>query len=120
MGVSGGDLLLAHEGDAGAMIVPVAGDVVALSPRQLFWRRFRADRVAMFSAGVVILFVIIAIIAPLIVHLLGMPGPEVQDPNKLNAVRRADGTDRQRPVRGRRLWVRTRCPESCTAFASRC
>jgi peptide/nickel transport system permease protein len=83
--VSGGDLLLAHEGDAAAIIVPVAGDVVALSPRQLFWRRLRSDRVAMVSAGVVILFVIIAIIAPLIVHLLGLPGPEVQDPNKLSA-----------------------------------
>ena len=44
----------------------VAGDVAARSPRQLFWRRFRGDRVAMVSAGFIILLILIAIFAPLL------------------------------------------------------
>jgi ABC-type dipeptide/oligopeptide/nickel transport system permease subunit len=79
------DVLLEPGHGTGIDVIVAPGDVVALSPRQLFWRRFRSDRVAMISAGAVILVVIVAIAAPLIVHLLGLPGPEVQDPNKLSA-----------------------------------
>jgi peptide/nickel transport system permease protein len=63
----------------------VPGEIAARSPRQLFWRRFRSDRVAMGSAGFIILLIIIAIAAPLIVKLLGVPGPYVNDPNATDA-----------------------------------
>ena len=53
----------------------VSGEVAALSPRQLFWRRFRADRVALVSAIFIILLILVAIFAPLVVKLLGLPGP---------------------------------------------
>ena len=36
------------------------GDVAARSPLQLFWRRFRKDRVALISGGVVISLIVIA------------------------------------------------------------
>src|ERR1700748_3019603 len=63
----------------------VPGEVAARSPRQLFWRRFRSDRVAMVSAIFIILLILMAIFAPEIVKLLGLPGPNVQDPNATDA-----------------------------------
>jgi peptide/nickel transport system permease protein len=63
----------------------VPGEIAARSPRQLFWRRFRADRVAMASAIFIILLILIAVFAPEIVKLLGLPGPNVQDPNATDA-----------------------------------
>ena len=61
---------------------PGAGaGVAALSPWQLFWRRFRQDRVALVSLGFIVFLFVVAIAAPLIVKLLGLPGPSVQNPN---------------------------------------
>jgi peptide/nickel transport system permease protein len=76
----------------------VPGEVVALSPRALFWRRFRADRVAMVSAGVILLVVLIAIFAPLLVRLLGLPNPEQQNTNLLNAFGGATGPTGRDPL----------------------
>jgi peptide/nickel transport system permease protein len=63
----------------------VSGDIAARSPRQLFWRRFRADRVAVASAIFLIVLIIIAVAAPLVIKLIGVPGPNVQNPNALDA-----------------------------------
>jgi peptide/nickel transport system permease protein len=61
---------------------PDPGDgVTARSPLQLFWRRFRQDRVALASLAFVVLLFVVALAAPLIVQLLGLPGPSVQNPN---------------------------------------
>ncbi len=57
------------------------GDVAARSPLQLFWRRFRRDRVAVVAGGVVIVLIVIAILAPLVVSILGLPGPNVENLN---------------------------------------
>jgi ABC-type dipeptide/oligopeptide/nickel transport system permease subunit len=56
-----------------------------MTPLQLFWRRFRRDRVALVSLGFVVLLMLVAIAAPLVVSLLGLPGPDVQNPNLTNA-----------------------------------
>ncbi len=61
------------------------GDIAARSPWQLFWRRFRSDRVAMFSLGFILLLVVVALAAPLIVQIAGVPGPNVQNPNATDA-----------------------------------
>jgi peptide/nickel transport system permease protein len=61
------------------------GDIAARSPSQLFWRRFRKDRVAVVSLVLIALIVLIAIFAPLLVKLLGIPGPNVQNPNATDA-----------------------------------
>jgi peptide/nickel transport system permease protein len=58
--------------------------VAARSPLQLFWRRFRRDRAAVVSLGFVALLIVVAIAAPLVVSLLGLPGPNVQNPNLTN------------------------------------
>jgi ABC-type dipeptide/oligopeptide/nickel transport system permease subunit len=77
------ELLLETEDVVGAAEV-IPDEIVARSPRALFWRRFRADRVA-FASGIFILFLIfVAIFAPLIVNVLGLSGPYEQNPNALN------------------------------------
>ena len=57
------------------------GDIAARSPLQLFWRRFRQDRVALVSLAFIVLLVLVALAAPLFVSLLGLPGPNVQNLN---------------------------------------
>ncbi|HEY7836605.1 MAG TPA: ABC transporter permease [Solirubrobacteraceae bacterium] len=61
------------------------GDVAARSPLQLFWRRFRRDRVAVVAGGVVITLIVIAIAAPLLLTILGLPGPNVENLNLTDA-----------------------------------
>ena len=58
--------------------------VSARSPLQLFWRRFRRDRVALVAAGIVVLAILVAIFAPLIVKVAGAPGPNVQNSDLLD------------------------------------
>ncbi|MBV8954888.1 MAG: ABC transporter permease [Solirubrobacterales bacterium] len=84
MSVGASELLVEGEATAGAVEL-VPGEVSARSPTALFWRRFRSDRVAMASAGFIVLLILIAIFAPLIVKLLGLPGPSVQNPNLTDA-----------------------------------
>ncbi|MGB2712095.1 MAG: ABC transporter permease [Conexibacter sp.] len=55
------------------------------TPGQLLWRRLRADRAAMAALGVVVALVLIALAAPLIVALVGAPGPNVQDTHAVDA-----------------------------------
>ena len=63
----------------------VAGkQVTARSPLQLFWRRFRKDKVAMVAAGFVVLALLVAIFAPLIVKIVGAPDPNVQNSDLLD------------------------------------
>jgi ABC-type dipeptide/oligopeptide/nickel transport system permease subunit len=57
----------------------------SMTPLQLFWRRFRRDRVALVALGFIALLIVVAIAAPLIVSLLGLPGPNVQNPDLTNA-----------------------------------
>ena len=77
--------LLGHEEDATQETGLVAGQqVTARSPLQLFWRRFRKDKVAMVAAGFVVLACLVAILAPVIVKVTGAPDPNVQNPNLLD------------------------------------
>src|SRR5438309_11097594 len=78
------ELLVEPEATTG-VIERAGGEVTARSPRQLFWRRFRADRVAMVSATFIIILIVVAIFAPLVVKILGVPGPNVNDPNATDA-----------------------------------
>jgi peptide/nickel transport system permease protein len=84
MSTGASDLLV--EGGASLQSVElVPGEITARSPLQLFWRRFRSDRVAMASAIFIILLVIVAIAAPLVVSILGLPSPSTQNPNLTDA-----------------------------------
>jgi len=75
MSVGASELLV--EGEATVDAIELAsGEISARSPLSLFWRRFRQDRVAMISAGFIVLLILVAIFAPLIVKLLGDPPNE--------------------------------------------
>src|SRR5438105_9693009 len=62
-------------------LLDVIPDIAARSPLQLFLLRLRRDRVAMVSLAFIVFLVVIAIAAPLVVKLLGLPGPSAQNLN---------------------------------------
>jgi peptide/nickel transport system permease protein len=81
------DILIQGEGRVGLLDLGAAGGIsyAARSPRQLFWRRLRSDRFALVSLGFIVFLVIVALAAPLVVKLAGVPGPYVQNPNATDA-----------------------------------
>ena len=58
--------------------VPDAGPIAARSPLQLFWGRLREDRVALVALGTILVLVLIALLAPLIVKVVGAHPPNEQ------------------------------------------
>jgi peptide/nickel transport system permease protein len=79
MSVHGGADIVSAGGLAELLDTDV--EISARSPSQLFWSRFRRDRVAVVSLGFIAFLIVIAIAAPLVVKLLGLPGPYTQNPN---------------------------------------
>jgi ABC-type dipeptide/oligopeptide/nickel transport system permease subunit len=55
--------------------VEVSASVIGRSPWELFWRRFRRDKVALVGAGFIILLVLLAVTAPLIARFVVHHGP---------------------------------------------
>ncbi|MEA2210190.1 MAG: peptide/nickel transport system permease protein [Solirubrobacteraceae bacterium] len=76
----------------------VSSDVAARSPLALFWRRLRADRVAMVSAVFILLLIVLALAAPLVVDVLGLPGPYVNNSNALDAFGSPTGPSAAHPL----------------------
>jgi peptide/nickel transport system permease protein len=64
---------------ASAELVEFDAASVARSPWQLFWRRFREDRLAMASLVFIVLLILVAVLAPVLVDLLGVPDPDERD-----------------------------------------
>jgi peptide/nickel transport system permease protein len=77
MSVSAAEMLPA--GGEGFDMFGAGDEIAARSPLQLFWSRFRRDRVALVSLGFIALLIVVAVAAPLVVSLLGLPGPDVQN-----------------------------------------
>jgi peptide/nickel transport system permease protein len=71
----GAELLVEEAPGEATFDLVSSGEIVARSPMQLFWRRFRSDRVAMVSLGFIVFLIIVAIFAGPIVSLLGVTGP---------------------------------------------
>jgi ABC-type dipeptide/oligopeptide/nickel transport system permease subunit len=67
--------------ESGLDLVESGGEIAARSPLQLFWRRFRRDRVAQTAGAFIVLLIVVAIFAPLVVKLFGLPSPYAQNPN---------------------------------------
>jgi peptide/nickel transport system permease protein len=75
-GTGASDLL--HAEDHGVdEIVAGKAPVAARSPLQLFWRRFRKDKVALVALAFIVLLILVAIFAPLIRNLVDAPEPNV-------------------------------------------
>ena len=82
-GAGASDLL--HAEDSGLdEIVRGEQAVAARSPMQLFWRRFRRDRVAMVALIFIVLLILVAIFAGPISRLLGAPDPNAQSTDALD------------------------------------
>jgi peptide/nickel transport system permease protein len=58
--------------------------IAARSPLELFWRRLRADRVALAALGFVALLIVLAVLAPLVVKLFGAPPPNLRSTDALD------------------------------------
>jgi peptide/nickel transport system permease protein len=67
--------------EASINLIDSGQEIAARSPLALFWRRFRRDRVARASAIFILLLIVVAIFAPLVVKLFGLPSPYTQNPN---------------------------------------
>ena len=89
----------------------VGGEIVARSPWQMFWLRFRADRVAMVSAIFIVLLILVAVFAQPIVSLIGVTGPNQPNTGALNAFGQPTGPSAAHPFGvdelGRDILART-------------
>ncbi|MDQ6776271.1 MAG: ABC transporter permease [Actinomycetota bacterium] len=102
-------ILLEDEGSEGALEVPPPA-THAVSPNRLLWQRVRSDRAARVSAGVIVALLLIAILAPLIVDVFGVTGPNVRNPSTLNSFGLPTGPSFGHPFgvddRGRDVFAR--------------
>jgi peptide/nickel transport system permease protein len=77
-GAGASDLLHAEDAGLDAMVRGET-EVAARSPLQLFWRRFRRDKVAITALAFIAILIIVAILAAPITKLIGAPAPNVQE-----------------------------------------
>jgi peptide/nickel transport system permease protein len=82
-GAGASDLLHAEDTGLEQMIRGEEG-VTARSPLQLFWRRFRKDKVALVALAFIVALIVAAVLAGPITKLLGAPDPKVQDTKTLD------------------------------------
>ena len=83
--MSSTELLLDSTAGEPGLPPPTAGqEIAARSPLELFWRRFRDDRVALVAGGLIVVLVLVAIFAPLLVKAFGLPGPNTQNVQALD------------------------------------
>ena len=73
---------------AGSVLEPLAATgpepaFAGRTPLQLFWQRFREDRVALIGLAFIVLEVLVAVLAPWIVQVVGHP-PNAQYPSELD------------------------------------
>ncbi len=82
-GTGASDLL--HAEDHGVdEIVAGKGPVAARSPLQLFWRRFRKDKVSLAAAVFIVLLILMAVLATPIRNLVGAPDPNATSTDALD------------------------------------
>lgn len=94
--LGGAEILPSSEGELD--ILGLTGEIAARSPGQLFWRRLKSDRVAMASFIFIIFLIVLAIFAPLVIKILGLPGPNVQDLNLTDEFGSPDGPSWAHPM----------------------
>jgi peptide/nickel transport system permease protein len=82
-GTGASDLLHAED-KAIDEIVSGKAPVAARSPLQLFWRRFRKDKVALTAGTFIVFLIIVAVLADPIRKLFGAPPPNLQQTSALD------------------------------------
>ena len=83
------------EGDALEFLRPRLATIAARSPLQLFWRRFRQDRVALASLVFIVFLIVVAIAAPLVVEAARAARPVRAEPQPDRRVRLAARAERR-------------------------
>jgi peptide/nickel transport system permease protein len=96
MSIGSSELLVDHEVELQSVDL-VGGEITARSPLQLFWRRFRSDRVAIVSLGFILLLILVAIAAQPIVKLFGVSGPNQQNIHALDPFGQPTGPSSAHP-----------------------
>jgi peptide/nickel transport system permease protein len=81
-GAGASDLL--HAEDTPAAEAIGGAEVAARSPLQLFWRRFKRDKVALTALVFIVLLVLVAFLATPIRKIFGAPPPNVQQTSALD------------------------------------
>jgi peptide/nickel transport system permease protein len=95
-GAGASDLL--HAEDTGLTAVGVGeAPVAARSPLQLFWRRFRKDKVSLVALGFIVLLILVAIFAGPITKVFDAPAPNVQSTEALDDFGLPDGPSSAHP-----------------------
>jgi peptide/nickel transport system permease protein len=79
-------------------VEPETGEIAARSPLQLFWRRFRQDRVALAAMAFIVLLIIVAITAPLIINVLNLHPLNSPDTTELDAFGQPIGPNSAHPL----------------------
>lgn len=75
-----------------------AGEITpTATPWQLLWRRFRSDKLAIASLGFLAALILIAIFAPVVVSMLGLPDPNARDPSARDIFGTATGPSPSHP-----------------------
>jgi peptide/nickel transport system permease protein len=82
-GAGASDLLHADDPGLDEMLKAESG-VAARSPMQLFWRRFRRDKVALVAMTFIVVLILVALLAGPITKLAGAPAPNVQQTSSLD------------------------------------
>lgn len=101
--------------ETGPGAAPIAdvdtAQIASRSPVELFWGRFRGDRLAIASLIFLGLLIIVAVAAPLIVKLAGVPGPDEQSTEALDVFGTPTGPSAAHPFGvdelGRDVFART-------------
>ena len=87
-----------------------AAEIAARSPLELFWRRLRRDKVALVALTIVVVMTLVALFAPLLVKVLGLPDPNIQNDNLLGDFGQPTGPSGAHPLgvdtRGRDIAAR--------------
>ena len=93
------------------IVDPDAGEITARSPLQLFWRRFRQDKVAITALVFIVALIIVAITAPLIIKAMNLHPLNSPDTNELDAFGQPLGPNSAHPFGvddlGRDILART-------------
>ena len=81
-----------------ALVDPDAGEITARSPLQLFWRRFRKDRVAITALGFIVALIVVALAAPLIVKALDLRPLNTPNTDELDIFGQPSGPSSVHPL----------------------
>jgi peptide/nickel transport system permease protein len=92
----GVNTLEAQEGPL--LIAPESGEIAARSPLQLFWRRFRSDKVAITALGFIVILIVAAIAAPLIIKALNLHPLNNPNTNELDPFGQPIGPNSAHPL----------------------